>query len=161
MLGRYGVGKTSLVARYVHSIFSPRYHTTVGVKINKKQLELDGRAVTLMLWDIHGEDDQQTIRPAYLRGAAGYALVADGTRRSTLAGIDSIHQRAQAQLGPVPFVVAFNKLDLQADWELTQEDAHSWRARPGCAGLFMTSAKTGARVEDMLRALARAAVEGR
>ena len=158
MLGRFAVGKTSLVARFVHSMFSERYHTTIGVKIDKKLVELDGRRVKLMLWDIYGEDDHQTIKPVYLRGTAGYVLVADGTRPATLAALESIHQRARAQLGPRPFVVALNKSDLQGDWGLREDDIESWRARPDCAGVFRCSAKTGAEVERMLHALAAALI---
>ncbi len=55
MLGYFGVGKTSLVSRFVRSMFADRYQTTVGVKIDKKVLSVDGRDVTLMLWDLAGE----------------------------------------------------------------------------------------------------------
>lgn len=48
LLGSYGVGKTSLVARYVHSMFADKYHTTVGVKSDKKLLEIEGQEITLM-----------------------------------------------------------------------------------------------------------------
>ena len=84
LLGSFGVGKTSLVARFVHSLFSDKYHTTVGVKIDKKTVDLGDRAVNLILWDVAGEDDISTLRMSYLRGSAGYVLVADGTRPSTL-----------------------------------------------------------------------------
>ena len=78
MLGGFSVGKTSLVKRYVESVFSETYLTTVGVKIDKKTVNLDDRAVTLILWDVAGEDDISTVRMTYLRGCAGYVLVADG-----------------------------------------------------------------------------------
>jgi len=82
MLGAFSVGKTSLVKRYVDSVFSETYLTTVGVKIDKKVIDLSGRTVNLILWDLAGEDDINAFRMAYLRGAAGYVLVADGTRPS-------------------------------------------------------------------------------
>ena len=84
MLGASAVGKTSLVGRFVQGIFSDKYLTTVGVKIDKKKVSLDSGEMTLMLWDIYGQDEFQTIRDTYLRGATGYLLVADGTRYSTL-----------------------------------------------------------------------------
>ena len=61
MLGTFAVGKTSLVARYVHSMFSEDYQTTVGVKIDRKQVDLGDREVTLILWDLHGDDEFQRI----------------------------------------------------------------------------------------------------
>src|ERR1700733_11841325 len=93
LLGPFGVGKTSLIRRYVQSIFSDAYLTTVGVKIDKKMLTVGTEAVTLVLWDIAGEDDVTSIRMSYVRGAAGYFLVADGTRAETLESVRSIQSR--------------------------------------------------------------------
>ena len=69
MLGGFAVGKTSLVARFVHSIFSDRYRTTIGVKIDKKLVRAGEEELSLILWDIHGDDEFQRVRPTYLRGA--------------------------------------------------------------------------------------------
>ena len=79
MLGGFSVGKTSLIKRFVESVFSEKYLTTVGVKIDKKTVDVQGRSVNLILWDIAGEDDTATIRMSYLRGCSGYLRVADGT----------------------------------------------------------------------------------
>ena len=95
MLGGFGVGKTSLVSRFVHSIFSDKYLTTVGVKIEKKSVDLGARSRSDH-WDLHGEDDFQKVRMSYLRGASGYLLVADGTRRATLDTALALHDSAQA-----------------------------------------------------------------
>jgi GTPase SAR1 family protein len=84
MLGSFAVGKTSLIRRFVESIYSEAYHTTVGVKIDKRVVRHNDSDVTLVLWDLYGEDEFQKMRWPYLRGAAGYLLVADGTRRNTL-----------------------------------------------------------------------------
>src|SRR5262249_14190770 len=113
MIGGFSVGKTSLVKRFVESVFSETYLTTVGVKIDKKTVDLDGRAVTLILWDVAGEDDVSTIRMTYLRGCAGYMLVADGTRPSTLGVALSLRERIEAELGRLPFVLMLNKNDLK------------------------------------------------
>src|SRR4051812_29872267 len=78
MIGTTAVGKTSLVARFVHSIFSDKYLTTVGVKIDKKVVAPDGTEVTLIIWDLAGDDDFQRLQTSYLRGTGGYLLVADG-----------------------------------------------------------------------------------
>jgi len=84
MVGTSGVGKTSLVAKFVHSMFSDKYLTTVGVKIDKKTVAVDGNEVMLMIWDLAGDDDYQRLQTSYLRGTSGYLLVADGTRQITL-----------------------------------------------------------------------------
>ena len=83
MLGTFAVGKTSLVSRFVHSMFSERYQTSIGVKIDKKALQLGEEQVELILWDIHGDDEFQRIRQPYVKGASGCLFVVDGTRRST------------------------------------------------------------------------------
>ena len=112
LLGGFGVGKTSLVSRYVHSIFSDKYLTTVGVKIDKKSVTLDGTDVDLVIWDLYGQDDYQKVRMSYLRGAAGYLLVADGTRRSTLDTALALHDSAQATVPNASFTLVINKADL-------------------------------------------------
>jgi small GTP-binding protein len=84
MIGSFAVGKTSLVARFVKSIFSEKYLTTVGAKIDKKMVRLGNQELTLILWDLHGDDEFQKVRTSYLQGSASYLLVADGTRRVTL-----------------------------------------------------------------------------
>src|SRR5512134_1130690 len=105
MLGAFGVGKTSLVRRYVQSIFSETYLTTVGVKIDKKTVMVGTQPVLMLLWDIAGEDDVSPIRTSYLRGAAGYFLIADGTRAETLEVASSIQSRVASEIGPVPFLI--------------------------------------------------------
>ena len=80
MVGSFAVGKTSLVARFVRGIFSEKYLTTVGVKIDKRTVAVDDRQVNLLLWDLYGEDDFQKLKLSYLRGASGYFLVVDPTR---------------------------------------------------------------------------------
>lgn len=153
MLGAFAVGKTSLVSRFVHSVFSDRYLTTVGVKVDKKVVTLDGGEVTLMLWDLYGHDDLQTVRTSYLRGASGYLLVADGTRQQTLEVARSLQKTAEGVLGGVPFVFVLNKSDLESEWQV-DERALVRIAEQGWP-IIRTSAKTGAGVEDAFARLAR------
>ena len=146
MLGPFAVGKTSLVRRFVESIYSDVYQTTVGVKIDKKNVRMDEKDVSLVLWDIYGEDDYQKMRWTYLRGASGYLLVADGTRKTTLEKAVSLELRAREEAGAIPFVLVINKCDLLRDWELdpaleSQLAAQEW-------SILRTSAKTGEGVEE-------------
>src|ERR1700730_12681088 len=109
MLGGFSVGKTSLVKRFVQSVFSESYLTTVGVKIDKKTVTLGDRMVHLILWDLAGEDDMSSLRMSYLRGSAGYVLVADGTRPATLETALSLRRRVEADYGPRAFGVVLDK----------------------------------------------------
>lgn len=157
MVGAFGVGKTSLVSRYVHSIFSEKYHTTIGVKIDKKVVATDGGGVTLVLWDLAGEDALTTVRPAHLRGSAGYILVIDGTRRNSLDVALDLQRRAVDAAGPVPFVCVINKADLRDGWEVKQAEVDDLATRGWM--VTETSAKTGAGVEEMFGALTRAMMQ--
>jgi small GTP-binding protein len=151
LLGAFAVGKTSLVARFVESIFSERYLTTVGVKISRKALQVGNQEWQLMLWDLAGEDEFLQLRPSYLRGSSGYLLVVDGTRRATLNTAVSVQQRTAQAVGNVPFVVLFNKSDLENEWEIGN-DAFADLSQRGWPWL-KTSAKTGEGVEEAFRAL--------
>lgn len=153
MLGATGVGKTSLVSRFVLSLFSDTYLTTIGVKVDKKIVSVDGENVTLMLWDIYGQDEFQTVRTSYLRGAAGYLLVADGTRPLTLDTARELQKAAVGVIGPVPFVLVLNKADLADEWHL--DDRALWRLAEDGWTVIRTSAKTGEGVEDAFLRLAR------
>ena len=152
MLGAFAVGKTSLVSRFVHTIFSEKYHTTIGVKIDKKSVEVGGRQLDLMLWDLAGEDDFQTVRMSHLRGAAGYLVVIDGTRPATVATAIDLQRRAELAIGQLPFCVLVNKCDLIQEWQFGEADheemiAKNWDVRK-------TSAKHGTGVEEAFRDLA-------
>jgi hypothetical protein len=152
LLGAFGVGKTSLVRRFVDTIFSDAYLTTVGVKIDKKTVTVGSEELALILWDIAGEDEVAAVRVTYLRGAAGYLLVVDGTRPETLETAASIQKRITAELGAIPFFVLLNKSDLVEDWALAPErieqlEATGWSFR-------RTSAKTGMGVEETFQELA-------
>jgi small GTP-binding protein len=151
MLGAFAVGKTSLVARFVQGIFSEKYHTTVGVKIDKKVVTMSGQDVNLILWDLYGEDEFQKIRMSYLRGSAGYLLVVDGTRRATLEQALKLQRSAHEAIGAVPFVLVLNKADLPNDWEVEPE-VLAGLIRQGWS-VVTTSAKTGQGVEEVFLTL--------
>jgi small GTP-binding protein len=153
MLGSFAVGKTSLMRRFVESIYSDAYHTTVGVKVDKKVIRHNNSDITLVLWDLYGEDEFQEMRWSYLRGTAGYLLVADGTRRNTLEKAFQLQQRVREKLGEIPFIFVINKADLVQDWELdpameSQLTARNWT-------ILRSSAKTGENVEEAFSQLAR------
>lgn len=153
MLGGFAVGKTSLVSRYVRSVFSDKYLTTVGVKVDKKTLTVDGRDLTMMLWDVFGQDDYQAVQPSHLRGMSGYLLVVDGTRRATMQTARDLHQKALGTVGPLPFLLLLNKSDLAAEWDV-DEQALFQLAEEGWR-ILKTSARTGAGVEVAFETLAR------
>ncbi len=157
MVGAFATGKTSLVAKFVYSIFSEKYQTTVGVKIDKKTLTVKEQELNLILWDLYGEDEFQKLRTSYLRGSSGYLLVVDGTRKSTLDKAVELQQRVEDNLGKLPFVLVLNKWDLQDEWELDSANIEAIEQKGWI--VTKTSAKTGLNVEEIFNTLAKKILE--
>jgi small GTP-binding protein len=152
MLGSFGVGKTSLVARFVRSMFADKYQTTVGVKIDKKVVQVDGQEMTLMLWDMAGEEDGAPVKLNQVQDASGYLLVVDGCRSKTLDVALSIQQRVEGEIGLRPFLLLANKVDERCNWEIVDS---AWQELAGRGWTILeTSAKTGQNVEEAFSTLA-------
>jgi small GTP-binding protein len=153
LLGAPGVGKTSLVRRFVQSLFDDTYLTTIGVKVDKKALQVAGQDVTLMLWDVAGTEEHFSVPPSYVRGAAGYLLVVDGTRPETLdAALDLVH-RLRRELDAMAGVLVLNKADLVDEWKVDEASV----AAAGWSGpVLRASAKSGSAVERAFTTLAEA-----
>lgn len=170
MVGDFGVGKTSLIRRYVEGIFSDQYLSTVGVKISRKTLKLEtleesmrerknssaAMTLQLILWDLEGHTRFKSIAPSYLQGAKGALIVADVTRPET---IERLEEHIQLFLSVNPdgwAIVALNKSDL-----LPEEKTAALLETVECQGLdrilstHLTSAKTGKNAEQIFEELAR------
>ena len=145
IVGDFGVGKTSTVERFVNSQFSDKYLTTVGVKVDTKQLALDGYDHKLIIWDIAGTGKFGELEFSYLKGAAGYLLVADGTRPNTVKSGQGLNKQIVERYGELPHVVLVNKSDLKIEWEVNKDELDLLRRDHG--EVFVTSAKTGDAVE--------------
>jgi small GTP-binding protein len=152
IVGPYAVGKTSLVRRYVENLFDEDYPNVQDLHIERKRIHMRGQELNLHLWALTGDDELAQMRVSHLSGAAGYILVADGTRPHTLHRLSLLRQLMAATLGPLPFVTAVNKADLDRDW-LVDEAALERAERLG-APCFLTSARTGKGVQEVFDALA-------
>lgn len=151
MLGDFGVGKTSLVARFVRSTFSADYLTTVGVKVDSKEVALADGTVKLVVWDIAGRNALDALSANYLRGSSGLLLVADGTREHSLSAALNLLMQSRERLPEAEVVLAVNKLDLVERWEVAPATlAELRRSMP----VFETSALSGDGVEQAFAEIA-------
>jgi len=147
MIGSFAVGKSSLVKRFVHESFTGEYYTTVGVKIDRKTIQIQDQTIDFILWDLNGEDAFQSVQMSYLRGMHGYFLVIDGTRKSTVDVAMQLDHKIQEAFGPTPRICALNKKDLLSEWDLDESAALSLTLpeRP----VIHTSASSGEGVEEL------------
>jgi small GTP-binding protein len=164
MLGDPGVGKTSLVARFVFSMFDDKYIETIGAKVTKRTMALEHIAtkqrfrVKLMIWDIAGQKTLDFIKPTYYRDAEGAILISDFTRKETLVNVSKWCQSIQSVCGKIPIVMMVNKSDLKGSAQYTGMDAQKLGISLD-AQVYMSSAKTGDNVEAAFSALGRKLVK--
>ncbi len=142
LLGKYGVGKTSLISQFVHSKFSEQYLTTIGVKIDKKEINIDGITLSMIIWDIAGESSQTKVPGNYKLGSDGVLFVFDVTRPSTYQHIQSELELIRHVMPDVPIKILANKVDLISEENLDDlMSSFDQNAMP-------CSAKTGQNVEE-------------
>ncbi len=166
LLGDYGVGKTSLVRRYVDDSFSDKYHTTIGVKISKKSVRwIDEKSqnfhVQSMIWDIQGRSGYSSIPGKYLTGASVGLVIGDLTVEDPVVPVCEHIDYLKAFSPNAVVFVAFNKLDL---FKLPEADLNDYFRRvynvhKNVSFIVATSAKTGQEVEGLFEKAAKLAVE--
>ena len=156
LLGASAVGKTSLIRQYVEGIFSDKYLTSIGVKIDKKQIQTDKQLVQLMIWDIEGIDRYCGFQAKYLRGASAFIIVTDQTRSQSLVEGMEILKMVQ-EVSDIPGFLAINKSDLPASWHWSEAELEE--QKQSFSQYFHTSAKTGDGVEIMFSHIAKMLTE--
>uniref|UniRef100_A0A4W4EZD8 small monomeric GTPase n=2 Tax=Electrophorus electricus TaxID=8005 RepID=A0A4W4EZD8_ELEEL len=160
LLGDGGVGKSSLMNRYVTDRFDSQSFHTIGVEFLNRDLEVDGRPVTLQIWDTAGQERFKSLRTPFYRGADCCLL--------TFA-VDDVHsfqnlgawKREFVRYSDVrdpeffPFVVLGNKVDKE-EREVGEEEARAWCEENGHCPYFETSAKDDTNVSAAFEAAVRA-----
>ncbi len=149
LLGNFGVGKTSLVRQFVFSKFSDEYMTTIGVRIDKKVVSLNGKEIPMIIWDIAGESTHQKIPDSYKLGAHGILYVIDILRPSTYQSIESEILSLEKLLPNAPIIKVANKIDL-----LTENERTELVNELPLSNYVLCSAKTGENVANAFQFLA-------
>ncbi len=148
MVGDFGVGKTSLVQRFVENSFSEEYLSTIGVSISKKRLENS----TIMLWDIEGHTEFKPIFKQYLLGAKGFIVVADINRANTIESIKNHVELCHTIVKDAPICIALNKCDLEHT--VSEEDMQELKSISDLVvNILKTSAKEGDAVNEIFGSL--------
>ena len=164
LVGEHGVGKTSLIRRYVLDEFDDKYITTLGAKVSKKEFELnleEGSNVLMdmTVWDIMGSKGfRELLREAYFHGAQGILAVCDITREETLADLDAWVESVFRTVGQIPVIFAINKADLKQKARFGDEEIKQ-ATEAFDAVYYFTSAKKDENVTEAFEALARAVLE--
>ncbi len=150
VLGHFGVGKTSLIRRFVTDTFSNNYKVTIGVHITKKVVEIaPNDSVSLILWDLEGTDDIATLRKSYLLGTHGVVYVFDITRPSTFQNLNVDLGILKEKIPEIPLLIVGNKFDL-----IDENQVKEVFEKNAIAYDFLTSAKSGVAVNEMFLQLA-------
>lgn len=159
ILGDSGVGKTSIMNRYVNKKFSSQYKATIGADFVTKDVVVDDRLVTMQIWDTAGQERFQSLGVAFYRGADCCVLVYDVTAPTTFKSLDSWRDEFLIQASPrdpenFPFIVIGNKID-QESRAVSAKRAQAWCQSKNNLPYFETSAKEAINVESAFITVAR------
>jgi len=156
LIGDEAVGKTSLIRKFILDQFNDKYIATIGAKVSKKELDIDGTGMKLLIWDVLGQQGYTATQEMSFEGAAGAILVTDLTRKATLESLTNYWiPHLQNAAGKIPFIFLANKADLEHNWQFDNEDI-SELARVYDSPAMITSARTGQNVEEAFISLGRA-----
>ena len=152
LFGNAGVGKTSLVERFINDRFEESYISTLGYNVYEKQIKHDGNIISLMIFDIGGQEKFRNLRMKYADGAHNAFIVYDINDKESVANVKQWKADLFEFAGDVPFILIGNKNDL--DRQVPEEIGSKIAKELGALAFFETSAKTGNEVENAFQQLA-------
>ena len=155
LLGASGVGKTSLIYRFVNNTFSQNYKSTIGANFLSKDITITlgnvNHDIRLILWDLAGQDLYEKTRSVYFHGCAGAILVYDVTRPYTLYEIEKkwIKDFRTHAMTDSTCILIGNKMDLSLIKKVEHFEGSIFSDRIKATWFTETSAKTGENVEEV------------
>jgi len=153
--GEGGVGKTSMVHRFVENSFQTDYKSTIGTSIMKKECEFDGldSKVRFVLWDLAGQAQFKRVRQSYLSNAEAGILVYDVTRKDTFDKVENWFKEIKEVSKTISLILVANKIDLVENRIISTEEGEEL-AKILNLSYIETSAKTGENINDAFKMLA-------
>ncbi|MHA1298368.1 MAG: Rab family GTPase [Candidatus Helarchaeota archaeon] len=154
--GDPGVGKTSLIIRYIENKFKENYIPTLGVEFLTKKLEVGQEKIptSLIIWDIGGQKKWQTKLHLYLQGSDGAIIIYDITRKNTFNNLEKWIKNIKEYAGDIPYLIVGNKNDLENERNVDLKEAEDFSKERDKAPVLETSAKTGDSVNIMFHKIA-------
>ena len=159
LFGDGGVGKTSLVHRYLTGAFSERIKVTIGVDFRLKKVSVEGKAIKLQIWDFAGERRFRQLLPNYVRGASAGIFMYDTTRYLTLENVDEwlevIKKGSSKSEVWFPIMMVGGKDDLVDEKAISLDYAKKFAEEHDLERVMECSAKTGHNVEEIFTTISR------
>ncbi|KAL6066515.1 Ras-related protein Rab7 [Balamuthia mandrillaris] len=153
VLGDSGVGKTSLLIRYVENKFTVNTKSTIGANFLSKDVEVGEQIATCQIWDTAGQERFQGLGTAFYRGSDGVIFVFDVTNRKSFEELNQWREAFLIQVGQegnteFPMLILANKVDMEEKRVVSRKELEKWCQQEGGGLSWMeTSAKDGKNVE--------------
>jgi small GTP-binding protein len=144
--GEGGVGKTTLLHRYVEGQFSAETKMTIGVEFFLKEVIFDGKQCTLQLWDFGGQERFRFLLESYVLGAKGALLMFDLTRPITLDNLEQWVNIVRKGDPDIPVLFIGTKTDLVEDIMVDDDYAQQFQEAFDLFDYMKISSKTGENV---------------
>ncbi len=153
IFGDGGVGKTTLVNRYLSGVYKGDSGITIGVDFHIKKLEVDGKLVSLQIWDFAGESRFRFLLPSYAIGASGGLFMYDITRYVSLKHfqewLEIFKKGYMGKESPLPIIMIGGKLDLEYKRAVSRHDAFDLAKKNNLWGYVECSSKSGDNIEEI------------
>lgn len=157
LIGDSGIGKTSLINRYVKNEFSEKHLCTIGVDFMMKTLEVNDVNIKLQVWDTAGMERYRQITTSYYKGANAAIIAFDLTNRKSFESLKywiTLYYDYCNQLISKCIAIVGNKLDAEHKREVTKEDIEDFLKINPHLMYYEVSAKSGEGVENLFTNLA-------